>query len=250
MIVRDVMTREVATVQDDAAIEAAIALMLERRVSGLPVLDRAGALVGLVSEGDFLRRRELDTAPPQPGWIQYIVDPGRLAETYAREHGRGVSDVMTRALVTVSPEATLAEAAALMARHRIRRLPVVAQGRLAGIVARADLLRALHAALGRSRATTPSPSARSDAEIRATVEAAIAETGLFPAGRISVAVVDGTVTLHGTLVGERQRAAIRAAAESVSGVQMVRDGLASIDARTNGADPPPGDGPDGGVRAA
>ncbi len=225
MIVRDVMTREVACVQADASIEAAIALMLERRISGLPVLDREGTIIGIVTEGDLLRRPELGTAPPKPGWIQFVVDPDRLAETYAREHGRHVSDVMTRRLVTVSPDATLAEAAELMARHRIRRVPVIEHGRLAGIVARADLLRALHAALTRSRAT---PS-RSDSEIRAAVEAAIAEAGLFPAGRITVSVAGGDVTLHGTLTGERQRAALRAAAEAVPGVRMVRDGLACVD---------------------
>lgn len=232
MIVRDVMTREVAAVQANASIEAAIALMLERGISGLPVLDEQGAAIGIVSEGDLLRRTELGTVRPQPGWIQFVVDPDRLAETYAREHGRRVSDVMTRTLVTVSPEATLAEAAELMARHRIRRVPVIEHGRLAGIVARADLLRALHAALTRSRATP----FRSDAEIRAAVEASIAETGLFPAGRVTVAVAGGDVTLHGTLTGERQRAALRAAAEAVPGVRMVRDGLACVD-------PPPDQAP-------
>ncbi len=96
---------------------------------------------------------------------------------------------MNRRLVTVSPDATLAEAADLMARHRIRRVPVIEHGRLSGIVARADLLRALHAGLTRPRAT---PS-RSDAEIRAAVEASIAETSLFPAGRVTVAVMAATL---------------------------------------------------------
>ncbi len=246
MIVRDVMTREVASVQAETSVEDAVALMLDRRVSGLPVLDRAGAVVGIVTEGDVLRRPELGAARSQPGWIQYVVDPDRLAETYAREHGRHVSDVMTRALVTVSPEATLADAVGLMTRHRIRRLPVVEQGRLAGIVARADLLRPLQAALRRSRLT---PS-RSDAEIRVAVEAAIAGAGFLPAGRITVTVADGEVTLHGTLTGERQRAALRAAAESVTGVRMVRDGLSCVDAPTDGTRPPPDDGAGGGVRAA
>ncbi|MFH6783295.1 MULTISPECIES: CBS domain-containing protein [Methylobacterium] len=245
MIVRDVMTCEVASVRPDSSIEAAIALMLERRISGLPVLDDGGAVVGIVSEGDLFRRPELGTARPQPGWIQFVVDPDRMAEAYAKEHGRRVSDVMTRTLVAVSPDATLAEAAALLARHRIRRLPVVEHGRLAGIVARADLLRALQAALRRPRGT----ASRSDAEIRAAVAAAIAEAGLFPAGRITVAVADGDVTLHGTLTGERQRAAVRAAAEAVPGVRMVRDGLACVDPRTDGAHRLPDDGPDGGGRA-
>lgn len=109
MIVRDVMTRKVACGQAGASIEAAIALMLERRISGLPVLDREGSITGIVTEGDLLRRPELGTAPPKPGWIPFVVDPDRLAQTYAREHGRRVSDVMTRTLVTVSPDATLAE---------------------------------------------------------------------------------------------------------------------------------------------
>ncbi len=156
-----------------------------------------------------------------------------------------VRDVMTRRPVTVSPDATLAEVAALMARHHIRRVPVIAHRRLAGIVARSDLLRALHAAMTRSRATL----SRSDAEIDAAVKAAIVEVGLFPAGQITVAVAGGDVTLHGTLTGERHRAALRAAAEAVPGVRRVRDGLASVDPPADHAPPLADHGPGLGVRA-
>ncbi|MGY2048256.1 CBS domain-containing protein [Methylobacterium sp. JK268] len=228
MIARDVMTREVTGVHADASVELAVGLMLETRISGLPVLDADGAVVGIVTEGDLLARPELGTSRLKPSWVQYLIDPGRLAEAYARERGRRVGDVMTRAVATVAPGTPLDEVVELMRRLHIRRVPVVEGGRLVGIVTRADLLRALRAALQAAREVAP----RSDGAIHADVEAALYEAGVLPVDRITVAVSQGDVTLSGPLADPRQRAAARAAAEAVPGVRAVHDWLTVADPLT------------------
>ncbi|ACL57313.1 CBS domain-containing protein [Methylobacterium nodulans] len=225
MRARDIMTKEVTSVRADLSVELAIALMLEKRISGLPVLDPDCAVVGIVSEGDLLARPELGTARPKPGWVQYLISPGRLAEAYARERGRRVGDVMTREVVTASPETPLDEIVDLMTRRRIKRVPIVEGGRLVGLVTRADLLRSLRRALQEAREAPP----RDDAAIRTDVETAFVDAGVIPLELIEISVVDGEVGLRGSLTDERQRAAIRAAAESVSGVRAVHDRLTWVD---------------------
>ncbi|ACL60987.1 CBS domain-containing protein [Methylobacterium nodulans] len=225
MRARDIMTEEVTGVRADLPLELAVALMLEKRISGLPVLDPDGAVIGIVTEGDLLARPELGTARPKPNWVQYLISPGRLAEAYARERGRQVGDVMTKEVVTASPDTPLDEIVDLMARRRIKRVPVVDKGRMIGIVTRADLLRALRRALEQAREAPP----RNDAAIRADVEAAFLDAGFIPLELIEVSVTNGIVTLRGSLTDERQRAAIHAAAESVPGVVGLRDDLTWVD---------------------
>lgn len=226
--VRDVMTSPVASVPLSARMEQALELMLERPVGSLPVLGTDGSVVGILTEGDLLARVELGTTGPKPGWVQYLTDPSGLAETYAREHGRRVADVMSRMVVTVAPETGIDQAAALMTRLRIRSLPVIEAGRLVGIVTRTDLLRALQAALRRAAAAPP----RDDAAIGADLEAAFAEAGVIPAENIAVSIEDGAVTLRGPLADERVCRAACAAAESVPGVRSVHDRLTRIDMST------------------
>lgn len=235
MNVRDVMTSPATSVPLSASMEQALGLMVERSVGGLPVLGADGAVVGILTEGDLLARVELGTTRPKPGWVQYLVDPGRLAEAYAREHGRRVADVMSRMVVTVAPETGVDEAAALMTRLGLRSLPVVEAGHLVGIVTRTDLLRALHTALHRAAAAPP----RDAAAIGADLETAFAEAGVIPAGRIAVSVEDGTVTLRGLLEDERVCRAACAAAESVPGVRAVHDRLTRIDMGTDLGQRPP-----------
>ncbi len=225
MNVRDVMTSPAASVPLGASIEQALGLMLERPVGGLPVLGADGAVVGILTEGDLLARVELGTTRPKPGWVQYLADPGGLAETYAREHGRRVADVMSRMVVTVAPETGIDEAAALMTRLRIRSLPVVEAGHLIGIVTRTDLLRALDTALQRAAAAPP----RDAAAIGTDIEKVFAEAGVIPTERIAVSVEDGAVTLRGLLSDERVCRAACAAAASVPGVRAVHDRLTRID---------------------
>src|SRR6516165_2504909 len=147
MIASDVMTRTVLSVRPDATIAEAIRLMLDNRISGLPVIDEAGRLVGMLTEGDLLRRGETGTERHRPRWLEILMGPGRLAGDYVRTHGRRIGEVMTRDPVSVTPDTPLKEVVELMERRRIKRVPVLDGDVPVGILSRADLLRALLGAL-------------------------------------------------------------------------------------------------------
>ncbi len=115
----DVMTRDVLAIRPDTAVFDALRLMLEHRISGLPVVDAGGAVIGILSEGDFLRRAELATGRQRGRWMNWLVSPGRLADEYVAEHGRSVGEVMTPLVVTVEEDAPLADVVELMERRRI-----------------------------------------------------------------------------------------------------------------------------------
>src|SRR5262249_20990753 len=140
----DVMTVGAATIRSDASVPEAARLMLLYAISGLPVVDDAGHLVGIVTEGDLLRRTETGTERQhRPRWLEFLLGPGRLADEYVHSHSRKVEEVMTRRVVTVAKEPPVEELARLMERHRIKRVPVVRDNRIVGIVSRANLLRGL-----------------------------------------------------------------------------------------------------------
>ena len=147
MFASEIMTSPVKTIGPDATIEEAIALLLSARVSGLPVADADGRLIGLVSESDFLHRAEIGTAKRKPRWIEFLLGPGEIAESYVMSHGRKVHDVMTRDVATVSESASINEVVEVMGRRKVKRLPVVSGDRLVGIITRADVLRALSKAV-------------------------------------------------------------------------------------------------------
>src|SRR5215475_13769276 len=143
MKAHDVMTWGTITVEPEASVARAVRLMLQNRISGLPVVDGSGQLVGMVTEGDFLSRGELGTRRQRPRWLEFLLGPGRLAAEYVRSSGQKVMEIMTIELKTITPETPLDEVVRLMERHRIKRLPVVEDGKLVGIVSRANLLHAL-----------------------------------------------------------------------------------------------------------
>jgi CBS domain-containing protein len=123
MKVSDVMTPNVLSVPPDASVATAAQLMLQKRISGVPVIDDRGNLVGIISEGDFLRRAETGTGRRRPRWTEFFMGPGRLADEYVRLSGRKVRDVMTHEVHTVAPDAPLEQVVRLMERHNIKRLP-------------------------------------------------------------------------------------------------------------------------------
>ena len=225
MIVKEVMTSPVISVPSDSSITQAVQIMLQRRISGLPVIDKDGHLVGMVTEGDFLRRAETGTQRRRPRWLEFLIGPGRLADEYTRAHGRKVRDVMTADPVTVSEQTPLEEVVQIMEKHRIKRLPVVRGDNLVGIVSRANLLHVLAAA-----ASDIKPTTNSDQSIREALLAELARQTWAPAALINVLVKDGIVELCGTITDERERQAVVVAAENVPGVKSVRDHLVWIDA--------------------
>lgn len=224
MIVADVMTRHVLSVAPDSSVEEAAATMLERGISGLFVVDQKGDLVGVVTEGDLLRRDEIGTQRHRPWWLRLIVSPGRQAADFTRTHGRRVSDVMTESVISVPNDAELEEVVDLMERHRIKRVPVTQDGRVIGVVSRADLLRALV-----TRARTEPPVSADDRSVRAAILDALDKQSWAPMTTLNVTVVDGVVDVWGTITNDDERRAICVLAENVPGVKSVRDHLVFVE---------------------
>ena len=205
----DVMIQQIVSVAEDATLAEAVRLMLGKGVSGLPVTDPQGRPVGVVTEGDLLRRAELGTQRQRPSWIEFFRGPGRQAEDYVRTHARRVADVMTCDPVTVTEDARLEEVVALMERRGIKRILVVRDGRLVGLVSRADLLRALLPQL-----EAEAPACGSDEEIRERLLRSLQKESWAPRESLRVSCEAGVLTLDGVIFDERERAALRVAAES------------------------------------
>lgn len=216
-----IMTQNVITVSPETPVTDAAKAMLDNRISGLPVIEN-GKLVGIVTEGDFLRRAELGTERNRPSWLQFILGAGREAADYVQSHGRKVTDVMTRDPVTVSESTSLQDLVSTMEAHHVKRLPVMRDGLLVGIVTRANLLRAIS-----TMARDVSGPTASDEDIRARLMVKLMEADWRPAG-LQITVRDGVAHLHGIIIDERARQAAIVAAETTPGVTAVRDHLILI----------------------
>ena len=223
----DVMTRGVVSVGPDASIIEAVRIMLQHKISGLPVVDASGRLQGVITEGDFLRRAETGTQRRHPRWLEFLLGPGRLATEYVQASGRKVSDVMTPDVYTVTEDAPLEQVVHLMERHRVKRVPVMRGDEVVGIVTRANLMRALA-----SLALAEQPAAADDAAIRERLLAELNKERWAPVGLLDVVVKDGVVKLSGALTDERERQALRVAAENIAGVKKVEDHLIWIEPNT------------------
>jgi CBS domain-containing protein len=224
MKIRDIMSTRVISIAPDASVLEAIRLMLQNHISGLPVIDSSGAVVGVITEGDFLRRGETGTERKRPRWLEFLLGPGRLADEYVKTHGRQVNDVMTREVVTIAEEAGLDEAVDIMERRRIKRLPVVRGGQVIGIVSRANLL---HALVGLAAAAPPPTMA--DTAIREALLAEFATQTWAPAALVDPVVKEGVVELWGTITEEAQREALKVCAENIPGVKSVVSHLTWIE---------------------
>jgi len=225
MKAKDVMTSPVVSIELDASIWQAVRIMLQRHISGLPVIDQKGALVGIVTEGDFLRRAETGTQRRRPRWLEYLIGPGRLADEYTRSHGRKVSEIMTADPLTITEDTPLDEIVRLMEKRQIKRLPVVREQHVVGIVSRANLVHALASVARDIRPTLPS-----DQAIRDRILAELASQSWAPIALVDVHVRDGVVELWGMITDERERKAIVVAAENAPGVKAVNDHLTWVDA--------------------
>ena len=220
----DIMTRSVVSVTSETSIADAARLMVLRHISGLPVVDEEGAVVGILTEGDLLRRAETGTTPRHPRWVELLLGPGRLAEEFTRTHARKVGEVMTTEVVSATPETGVADMVQLMSKRRIKRLLVIDNGRLVGIVTRANLMRALVKALINEPA-----GGGSDEEIREAILRSIDAERWAPRFAIDVVVKDGIVDLSGEITDERQRTALHVLIESIPGVKVIRDHLVWVE---------------------
>ena len=224
MNVKHIMTWPVFSIGPDATVLQAVQMMLRHKISGLPVVDADGKLLGIVTEGDFLRRAELSTERHRPNWLNFLVGPGRLADEYVQTHTRKVADVMTPEPYTITESTSLEEVVQLMEKHRIKRLPVVRDTQLVGIVSRANLLHALASLAPTAPATAPS-----DEAIRRGLLAELEQQKWAPVGFLNVIVRNGVVDLWGTITDERERQALIVAAQNTPGVKDVQDHLVWVD---------------------
>ena len=224
MKVGDVMTRQVITIERDAPVQRAIRLLLQNRISGLPVVDATGRLEGIVTEGDFLHRAETGTQRRRPRWVEFLIGPGKLASEYVQTHSRFVADVMTTDAYTVNEDTSLEEVVRLMEKYRVKRFPVVKGDKVVGIISRANLLRALASVAAELPATTGD-----DAAIREGFFKELAGQPWAPRTSINPVVRNGVVELWGNIFDEREREALRVMAQNLSGVKGVQDHLVWVD---------------------
>ncbi len=224
MKAQDVMTRDVISIDPDATVLQAARLMLQHHISGLPVIDKGGNLVGVLSEGDFLRRRETRTERKRARWLEFLIGPGRMAAEYSHTHGSRVSEVMTTEVQTVEQDTALEDIVEVMERKRIKRVPVICGGQVVGIITRSNLMHAMV-----SLARKAEPSTTDDTSIRERLLDEIKSEQWAPAAMVNVVVKDGVVELWGVIIDERQRQALKVAAENIPGVKAVHDHLAWVE---------------------
>jgi CBS domain-containing protein len=223
MRAKDVMTQPVISVAASTSVVAAARLMLEHKISGLPVIDHAGKLVGMVTEADFLRRVETGTERRRSRFAEFFVSAGQLADEYVRASGRIVGEVMTQKVHAAKEDAPLEDVVRLMERHKIKRVPVLRGKELVGIITRANLVNALVSA----KKDAPSSAAR-DSAIYENLMSELKNQSWAPLGAVDVAVQDGVVTLSGVLTEDRQREALCVAAENIPGVKKVVDHIVRL----------------------
>jgi CBS domain-containing protein len=216
-----IMTRRVITCGPDASIIDAAEAMLQHHISGLPVVDAAGKLVGIVSQGDFVRRAEIGTERKRGLWLRFLVGSGRSATEFVREQGRKVHEIMTPNPQTITEQTQIEIVAKTMESKNIKRLPVLRGTELVGIVTRSNLVHAV-AHLARD---VPQPTDDDD-HIREGVIAAI-ECKKWSPSLSNVIVHDGVVTLFGYVTNDHARSAAIVAAENVPGVRDVHDYLST-----------------------
>jgi len=219
MKARDVMVAPVITLKPSATVQEAAKLFMERHISAAPVVDEQGKVVGIVSEGDLLHRVEAGTETRRPWWLRLLASEETVARDYIKAHSRRVEDVMTRNVISITPETPLQEVADLLESKRIKRVPVLSNGQLVGIVSRANIVQAV--ASVRKGLEIP----MSDSAIRERLLAHLNAQPWAHTFLLNVTVNDGVVDLWGTACSEVEKNAIRVAAESIPGVRAVNDHL-------------------------
>ena len=216
----DVMVHTVVTIGPDATVGEVADLLLTHRISGVPVVDGNGRIVGIVSEGDLLRRAESGTEQRRSHWLEWMTPGQTLAAEFVKSHSRRVSDIMTRRVISVAPDAPLNEVATVMEKNGVKRVPVVENDKLVGILSRANLVQAL-AALSKRAA----PATVGDVELRASVIAQLQAQPWTHPSLLNVIAHDGTIELWGIVDSAAEKRAVRVAAELTPGVKNVADNL-------------------------
>jgi len=216
----DIMTRKVRTVTPDTLVQDVAGIMIKHKISGVPVVDAQNRVVGIVTEGDLMRRSEIGTERHRPWWLELLSDPDSSAADFIKSRGRKVADVMTRSVISVTPRTELREIADTMEKWNIKRVPVVSGGKLVGIASRYDLLRALRGAKPKAAAKP-----RGDSAIRDHLRRAAERESWAASATVNFVVENGTVELFGAVRSEAEREALRVLAEGAPGVRTVKNRL-------------------------
>jgi CBS domain-containing protein len=219
MRARDVMTLAVYTVKPTTSVKEVARLFVERRISAVPVVDDQGRIVGIVSEGDLVHRSEISTQRRHPWWLVLMAGDEGLALDYIKAHAKQVADIMTRKVITAEPDTPLQEIAAVLEKYGIKRLPIVRNGQLVGIVSRANLVQAI--ASSGSKLDIP----LSDTTIREKLLTELNKENWAHTALLNATVNGGVVDLWGFVESDTERKAIRVAAEAAPGVRAVNDHL-------------------------
>lgn len=212
-----IMTAPVVTVTEDTTVREIVTLLLARGISGVPVLDAAGRMTGLVSEGDLLRRAELGTQKRRGSWLAFFTGTATLAHEYVRAHGEVARDIMTRSVISVAPDASLADIADVMEERRVKRVPVLDGETLVGIVSRSNLLRTLA-----STAPAVAGANADDGAIRVALLAELGNQAWSRRSDNSIVVSDGVVHLWGLVATHEEQRALELAAKGIAGVKAVQ----------------------------
>jgi CBS domain-containing protein len=220
----DVMVRDVVTIESDATVKDAMELLMKHDISALPVVDNDGAVVGIISEADLIRREDISTEKHRPWWLEAITPATTLAAEFAKSHGQRVDEVMSRLVVSAQAETPLCDIATLLERHRIKRVPIIQDGKLIGIVSRANLIQALASSSPKSEAGAAPDH---DRQIRLAVLARLGEQKWTDFGSRNVTVNGGVVHLWGLVGSVEERKALVALAEEIAGVESVSDEMFS-----------------------
>lgn len=218
----DVMITNVIAVGPDACVQDVARILLDSRISAVPVIAADGKLLGIVSEGDLMRRAEAGTGRRRPWWLAILTGREVLANEYIREHSRRVTDVMTRNVVTATADTPLSTIANLLEKNAIKRVPIVEEGKVIGIVSRANLLQALASPGTRAKGAA---TGADDSKIRETVLSQLKAEPWTRPSLINVIVQDGAVELWGIVDSASEKKAVRVAAEVTPGVRAVNDNL-------------------------
>ena len=219
MKARDVMVSPVITVKPSSSVRDVAKIFLDRRISAVPVVDEQGKLVGIVSESDLMHRAEAGTERKRSWWLQGFTGDETLAAEYVKAHARKVADIMTRQVIFAAPDMPLYEIANMLESNSIKRVPIVKDGQVVGIVSRANLIQAVAS----SRKELDIPLA--DAVIRDKLLANLQGEPWAHTGLLNITVNSGVVDLWGITGSDAERKAIRVAAESIPGVCTVHDNL-------------------------
>ncbi|MFZ1102808.1 MAG: CBS domain-containing protein [Hyphomicrobiaceae bacterium] len=214
------MTKDMVKVGPDATVGDIAALLVQHRIGAVPVVSNTQQLIGIVSQTDPVHRSETGTEKKRKWWLELFVDPDAMAREYAKSHGHKAQDVMTRLVVSVSENASLAEVADVLDTHRIRQVPVVSEGRLVGMISRADLVRALAEASITAPATRPDNGA-----LQKAIWDEIKSQPWLKSAFVNLAVRDGVVELWGAVESDEQHRALKVLVEGVSGVEKVEDNV-------------------------